>query len=316
MIKLKIHTYKTLEEKRESFDCADGFVYGDIDFLFEKLGELQTQGNYIFRGVSNASYKLYNSAQREFLRRELFALRKQNQSIKDIYNNWISTFIDSVKAWNRNSISEYFKCFGLDVNDDLAFLSFMQHNGIPTPLIDFTSDPFIALFFATENTNYNSEGIGIDSCFSIYYIDKNAILNQALNADIKRKVENKKLKFEEFISDNLITIIDHDSRIHRVLNSMNIINQKGCFIFNWHPTEPLEKAYSDILSDINTSHFDTDIQEMLKVKINCINIHKCLSPKIKQELSIRKLIEKEFIYPEITLLKSKLIDDSICNLIK
>lgn len=36
----KVFIYKTLEEKTKSFECEAGFVFGDIDSLFEKLEEL------------------------------------------------------------------------------------------------------------------------------------------------------------------------------------------------------------------------------------------------------------------------------------
>lgn len=311
----KVLAYKTLEEKTTSFECEAGFVFGDIDFLFEKLEELYLQGSFIFRGVSNASYKLYSTAQREFLKRELWALGGPNDA-QEVFNNWINILLKNVKLWNNGSISEFFQRIGVSKDDDLAYLSFLQHNGLPTPLIDFTFDPFIAIYFATEHPNYSLDRISIDSCFSLYYINKNDLLNKALNADNKSKTLDVKLKFNEFIKQNAITIIYHNTANHKILTSMNIVNQKGCFVFNWHAVKPLEESYSDLISDLKSPLFKKKIHDQLQTKINCINIHKSLAPRIQQELLKRKLIDKEYVYPEFSSSKYRLIDTSISELIK
>jgi len=142
------------------------------------------------------------------------------------------------------------------------------------------------------------------------------LLNKALNADNKSKTLDVKLKFNEFIKQNAITIINHNTANHKILTSMNIVNQKGCFVFNWHAVKPLEESYSDLISDLKSPLFEKKIHDQLQTKINCINIHKSLAPRIQQELLKRKLIDKEYVYPEFSSSKYRLIDTSISELIK
>ena len=72
--------------------------------------------------------------------------------------------------------------------------------------------------------------------------------------------------------------------------NFNIINQEGLFIFNNHPTEPLEYLFKgkDNIEEGDTFHL---------TKITCIDIHKNLVEHIRALLNSKGVTNK-FIYPQ------------------
>jgi hypothetical protein len=311
----RLEEYKGFDEKCEFFTSDEGMLCGQIDLLFSKLEALNSSGKFLFRGVNSAKYKLYTSAQREFLRRELFGMDKFD-SPQEKFNEWMNNLLYVIKNWNKNSIQNYFGSIGITKDDDISYLSFLQHSGFPTPLLDFTFDPFIALFFAIEGARYNSKDISLDSCISLYYFDKTTPLRKVLNADFKSEQNRNLKKYKDFIQRNVISIIDHDSVNYRVVTNLNIVNQKGCYVFNWHGVDPLEKAYPKLINKLNTSILKDMNVEPQEIKLNCLNIHKGLIPIIRHELLLRKGIDSKYIFPDFNLEKESIIDQSIINLLK
>jgi hypothetical protein len=43
---------------------------------------------------------------------------------------------------------------------EIEYLAYLRHHGFPTPLIDFTSSSYIALFFACEDFNQKEKKHG------------------------------------------------------------------------------------------------------------------------------------------------------------
>ena len=100
-------------------------------------------GSFIYRGQSDATWTLKSS----IFRTDIVS------TPPDIigYVNYILPQIqEPVEAWSDRTwnLSDY---HGL-----AEFIAFLQHNGFPTPLLDFTVSPYIAAYFAFEGVDHFS----------------------------------------------------------------------------------------------------------------------------------------------------------------
>lgn len=95
--------------------------YTQKDKLIQDLTFLARQGNFVFRGYSKQDHLLPN------------IIRDKDLSKHESY------FLNEFERYG----SHYFVA-----NNAMDFLSYAQHYGLPTRLLDFTYNPFIALSFA------------------------------------------------------------------------------------------------------------------------------------------------------------------------
>jgi hypothetical protein len=85
---------------------------------------------------------------------------------------------------------------------------------------------------------------------------------------------------------------DKDSGILFSLNnSKNILNQEGVFLWNAHPTKPVE-----LIGDEMYKEGQTPKEAREYSFCNCFNIHKSLEPHIRKRLD-EDGITKDYIYP-------------------
>ena len=100
--------------------------------LITRLTELAESGKYVFRGYS-----------------------KQDQLQPNIIRkNLVEKERDLLFEFER-SANQY-----LNTSNPVDFMSYAQHYGLPTRLLDFTYNPFIALFFSLftpKSTNYSTK---------------------------------------------------------------------------------------------------------------------------------------------------------------
>ncbi|CAG1021957.1 hypothetical protein MTYM_01383 [Methylococcales bacterium] len=117
--------------------------------------------NFVYRGHASADWVLQSSLERI------------------IGNEWSS---ERAKQFEEFSLAQFKSKFHLydheNIKPDskLAWLSIMQHNGVPTRLLDFTESPYIALYFALEA--YNPQ-----TCadFAVFALDYSAIMECSIN---------------------------------------------------------------------------------------------------------------------------------------
>ena len=303
--------YNTLEEKGQAFDQTIIIEKSQVDntFLPSIREELQKEESrqFIYRGVTNAKYKIYSSAQRSFIEKEL-------QNITG-FDEMISGSIQKALDYQNGLLRKYLN--GFNIPFDLPVLSFLQHYGAPTPLIDWTYNIEVAMFFSTDGLRHDASNTDIDNYFSIYSIDKKRshelqniskwlsiqlgnlfhVINDHPEADATEVLERyRQFNYESFRQVGLFYISDFERHMNfpalTTQSNLNIINQEGLFLFNASPNEPLE------------AFFGTNRDPYHLPQIKSFDIHKSLYYYVQDKITeIRRDLglipfNKDFIYPQ------------------
>ena len=102
---------------------------------------ISTDGDYMYRGQSDSSWALRSSIFRT-------GFVNNHADLVGYFNYMLPTVQEQVEAWSGLS-------WDLSNNFSQAeFLAYLQHNGFPTPLLDFTLSPYIAAYFAFSEINH------------------------------------------------------------------------------------------------------------------------------------------------------------------
>lgn len=148
-----------------------------------KLGRYRS--DYAFRGLSDAAYVLKNS----FLR--------NCGTRADLEYHLLRNF-------RKYSISK-------DAQLDASFwrsLVMAQHHGLPTRLLDWTYSPFIAMHFATANTDkFDLDGV----IWKVDFVQVNQLVSEPLN---RLLCEEKCNAFTvEMLEERIMSISDFDKQL-------------------------------------------------------------------------------------------------------
>lgn len=333
---MNIDFYSSLTEKASNFNTHQIESKSDFDKM---IACFDSNINQIYRGVSDAKFKLYNSAQRIWKTQELYKLNSS-------YDFFIKTEIKNAKAFQNKLLDKFYAAFGLKTYD-LSILSFLQHYGAPTPLLDFTHNYKCSLFFAIDGMK-QLPSTDIDNYISIYSINISSsreffpsiidriehdynnpelifgkieprpkdfidISEQSwkslMSASYKSSIENLSYdyldKFSIFYmpsgASHHFQSYDTREKMSLIYNqhNLNIINQEGLFVYNSSPDKPLENIFNQ--------------SNKIQRRIECWNIHKSLNEYINAFLE-KNNITKEFIYPQEEYIAEKAFRDYKKNL--
>jgi hypothetical protein len=133
----------------------------DINSVEELLKELNgLPNNYIYRGHANAQWRLESSLERV------------------IGAAWSAESATKFEEYSFDVFKSKFHLYdneNLRPDSKLAWLSIMQHYGVPTRLLDFTESPYVALYFALEA--YNPQ---MRSDFAVFAIDYSSVMQKSI----------------------------------------------------------------------------------------------------------------------------------------
>lgn len=265
--------YKTFLEKERFFQEERVDSIAELNKLISELGG---DTSLRFRGVKEAKYTMLSSLQRNGRGRDFFA-----------------TLLMAVKDDQR--IQKYSKDQSIDIND-MSCMSLMQHYGLPTPLLDFTTDINVALGFAATDVSQDAKNDWeTEKYVSLYYFslykesemqnNLQSVLNNDMENGLAYACEYKNTegdidthildKIDDFITWEDLSVIEmifveNPTWAERVrtkkgeeleTNNLNLSKQKGCFVLNNYRIEemPLEENWYKRTSECrNNYHQNTD----------------------------------------------------------
>lgn len=129
-----------------------------VEQLIKEVNELPN--HFLYRGQADSSWPLKSSLERV------------------IGNSWSA---EKAQRFEDYALQQFRSKFHLYDHENshptskLAWLSVMQHYGVPTRLLDFTESPYIALYFALESYTHH---LGRD--IALFALDYTAILQKSI----------------------------------------------------------------------------------------------------------------------------------------
>ncbi len=252
------------------------------DKLIYELNSLSN--SYIYRGHSDASWKLESTLER-------IIGEKWDKNRADKYEKYsLQAFKSKFHLYDNENVVPKSK---------LAWLSIMQHYGIPTRLLDFTESPYVALYFALEGYDINK-----NSDLAIYALNHSQLMIESLNY-----ISSKDAGFKE----DLFTIVEkQDDVFERIVDrfsydiawitephelNIRLDRQSGCFLLTGNKEMKIADVLSESIYDncsytkyiIKSSLYNNIYALLRKMNINSKTIYgdlQGLAQSIKMEMIV------------------------------
>ncbi len=161
----------------------------DDESSFFKKRTIRPQ--FLYRGQSNMEYRLEPGL---FRKRKLDDNRSVGAFIRSLEKTIIDDFISESCIYKPEIHRE----------DYLSWLEIAQHHGLPTRLLDFTTNPLVALYFACESSS-NKDAF-------VWIINKEAYARHIKDRTDIPNIDNRS-QIEKIVNDEIINPLPD---IHRV----------------------------------------------------------------------------------------------------
>lgn len=305
----KLFEYHTLQSKAQFYNCITINTEQEFETAFSHIKA--NYKDYVFRSVNEAKFKLYSSAQRQWIWNDLF---KNYHSYEDYINSRI------VLVQNHQDIISFLSNNKISLND-FAILALHQHYSQPSPLVDFTYNPLLSLFFAFDNVKPGTTGNEIDNYVSLYRLKythpcfcsiqdvnvhgTNTLSDTLRNLNIpltqidtsKVLFDIRNLTYNEYADIGIMLVHGDKMGITNIqipalgftctynITNPNLRNQEGLFMLNTTEDIPLEDL-------IRKKH------RYVGPLIDCYDINKELEPYIRTTYLNPAGINHSLIYPQ------------------
>ena len=298
--------YSSIQDKDGNY-LASSYIDTQEDLDKQLIALEAMEEGFLFRGIYDASYKMYSSSQRHWHQNTDWVYRIGESD----YYNFIQKLANKCKTIPQ--VQDYVKTQNVTPND-MFCLSLLQHFGAPSPMLDFSHSMRKALFFAVDGLRWDGIEKGdLRDYVSLYYIPKcvgwvyatcqgvmesgaqdvENMLTDFYKRNPRECVDTEEIKqnflnltFSQFRPDGTSHNIAFlplggpaNGRVKISIPSLNIscdyliindrlLSQDGMFIMN----NTINKPLVELMNETTTEKY-----------FRCINIHKKLVPYINEK---------------------------------
>lgn len=252
---------------------------GTCTGLVLKLEELSDEG-YLFRGQRDAFWPIVSSGRRAYAR---FMSTNPSSAVRYL------GFLTKALAFAKKESAFVPQGTRRRKYYDHEIWGWLQHYSYPTPFIDFTKDPLVALFMATYHANADNP----DGWFSVYamlgdYIadDNETVRLEQFIKDYEDQLDDCKLtqeqRFEfEIWNKSDLCLIHKDGSLKpwaKELARNRIASQSGLFAYLGEENESLESfcAHQEQMKH------GYDGEGCILRKIKCLDIPNVMVPLVRE----------------------------------
>lgn len=322
-----IFQYESFIQKSIFFEQENIETVAQFDRIYQ---EYKAKLNLLCRGQKEAKWKLYSSLQREWILQHL----DDNESLN--YQSLIEKLVSTGNNTYQEQLVQLLNSHGIKNQNDISVLGFLQHHGCPTPMLDWTFNFSVAVYFAIDGVSEDEvRDKEIDDYCSVYFINEEDMATGSMRKMLKEAVQseigkNKQFKaieriarseqeaielkanFEKWILGEgyvpHITAIKHMMHIPLIYFSDNDVNADLIFSLNNNQNIQNQQGVftwnaegSKPLEVVGQEQYQaakSDDEPNEYRFCYCFNINKKLSKAIQEKL-IGDGITREFIYPSM-----------------
>ncbi|MCY4466180.1 MAG: FRG domain-containing protein [Chloroflexi bacterium] len=294
----------TDNEKNDLFEEVNVRCETALEFLdnLDLSHPRWTRDNWIFRGQNDARWELTPSLFREwdsntnpgyeFALIRLF-ISNANLANLPIPNNSLGYFSNESKPTRR------YLSTGLMYDFSHVVFAIAQHSGVPTRLLDFTHDPLIAAYFATDFTNlYQSLGISSQQLAEYFRQSVDCLVYDGdLQETVRELAMRVQYGYDSLPSEIAVWAVQAQDLIHNTsidllehpfMEILPLRMQKGLFICETEYEEP----------GVQTGKGWQSLDSKLTRLIDDDGIYKLMMPYSEAE-ALRELLIKRRVYPAV-----------------